>query len=140
MYPIIQNPFYNGTAPHGYSVLNDWNQDNPLVQQQWHDALAYWMEAYNVTPQIGNKSVTLPAGAYVVIGTKDLADRDEIAADGSYSTVNVYGGEGCIIIDGIYDRADVYDISGSRTDRTDSLAPGIYVVVVDGHTSKVAVR
>ena len=43
----------------------------------------------------------------------------------------------------MYDRADVYDISGSRTDRTDrtdSLAPGIYVVVVDGHTSKVAVR
>lgn len=97
-------------------------------------------KSYNVTPQIGNKSVTLPAGAYVVVGTKDLADRDEIVADGSYSTVNVYDGEGCIIIDGIYDRADVYDISGSRTDRTDSLAPGIYVVVVDGHTSKVAVR
>lgn len=48
MYSVAKNPFYNGTAPHAYSVLNDWNQDNPLVQQQWHDALAYWMTAYKV--------------------------------------------------------------------------------------------
>lgn len=48
MYPIAQNPFYNGSAPHAYSVLNDWNQDNPLVQQQWEDALRYWMTAYKV--------------------------------------------------------------------------------------------
>lgn len=48
MYPISSNPFYNQVAPHQYSVLNDWNQNNPLVQQQWTDALKYWMEAYNV--------------------------------------------------------------------------------------------
>ena len=48
MYPIESNPFYNKNAPHAYSVLNDWNQDNPLVQQQWTDALKYWMEKYNV--------------------------------------------------------------------------------------------
>ncbi len=48
LYPIAENPFYNGTAPHSYSVLNDWNQDNPLVQQQWQDALRYWLTAYNV--------------------------------------------------------------------------------------------
>lgn len=46
MYPMKENPFYNGSAPHAYSVLNDWNQDNTLVQQQWYDALAYWMTAY----------------------------------------------------------------------------------------------
>lgn len=48
MYPIDHNPFYNGSAPHGYSVLNDWNQDNSLVQRQWHDALKYWITEYNV--------------------------------------------------------------------------------------------
>lgn len=48
MYPIASNPFYNRTAPHAWSVLNDWKQDNPLVQQQWDDALRYWMEKYNV--------------------------------------------------------------------------------------------
>lgn len=46
MYNIAENPFYNGTAPHAYSVLNDWNQDYPLVQQQWKDALAFWMKEY----------------------------------------------------------------------------------------------
>lgn len=48
MYNISSNPFYNKTAPHAYSVLNDWNQGNPLVQQQWTDAVKYWMTAYNV--------------------------------------------------------------------------------------------
>jgi len=48
MYDIDNNPFYNKTAPHDYSVLNDWKQDNDLVQQQWTDALVYWLEKYNV--------------------------------------------------------------------------------------------
>ncbi|MCH5326069.1 MAG: hypothetical protein J1E29_02570 [Duncaniella sp.] len=48
LYTQRNNPFYNGSAPHAYSVLNDWNQEFPMVQQQWHDALAYWLTAYNV--------------------------------------------------------------------------------------------
>lgn len=48
MYPAGQNPFFNATAPHDYSVFNDWNQSNPLVQQQFHDAIQYWMRNYNV--------------------------------------------------------------------------------------------
>ena len=48
MYDIADNPFYNGSAPHAYSVLNDWNQDNPLVQQQFKDAVKYWITEYNV--------------------------------------------------------------------------------------------
>lgn len=48
MYPIASNPFYNKNAPHAYSVLNDWNQGNALVQQQWTDCLVHWMKNYNV--------------------------------------------------------------------------------------------
>lgn len=48
MYPIAENPFYNATAPHAYSVLNDWKQEHPLVEQQWKDVLQYWLTAYNV--------------------------------------------------------------------------------------------
>lgn len=48
MYDIAENPFYNGSAPHAYSVLNDWNQDNPLVEKQWADALRYWLTSYKV--------------------------------------------------------------------------------------------
>lgn len=46
MYSPADNPFYNASAPHSYSVLNDWNQDNPLVEQQWIDMLSYWMAEY----------------------------------------------------------------------------------------------
>lgn len=48
MYPISSNPFYNENAPHAYSVLNDWNQDNALVKQQWKDVLQYWLKEFNV--------------------------------------------------------------------------------------------
>jgi len=48
MYDIAANPFYNKTAPHDYSVLNDWNQNHPLVEQQWKDCVKYWATEYNV--------------------------------------------------------------------------------------------
>ncbi|MGM9853070.1 MAG: alpha-amylase family glycosyl hydrolase [Muribaculaceae bacterium] len=48
MYDISNNPFYNASAPHAYSVLNDWKQENTLVQQQWKDVLQFWMKSYNV--------------------------------------------------------------------------------------------
>ena len=46
MYQSGKNPFYNRNAPHAYSVLNDWNQGNPMVQEQWADVLRYWMTEY----------------------------------------------------------------------------------------------
>lgn len=48
------SPFYNygmggeNGAPHAYSVMNDWNQGYPLVQQQWTDVIKYWMTEYNI--------------------------------------------------------------------------------------------
>lgn len=48
MYDIANNPFYNKNAPHDYSVLNDWKQDNPLVEQQWFDCVKYWATEYKV--------------------------------------------------------------------------------------------
>ena len=46
MYPVSSNPYYNRNAPHAYSVLNDWNQGVPMVQEQWADVLRYWMTEY----------------------------------------------------------------------------------------------
>lgn len=46
MYVPAENPFYNVNAPHAYSVLNDWDQGFPMVQQQWKDVLEYWMTEY----------------------------------------------------------------------------------------------
>lgn len=46
MYKGSANPFYNSKAPHAYSVLNDYNQGYPLVEQQWKDMLQFWMKEY----------------------------------------------------------------------------------------------
>lgn len=48
MYPAGENPMYNASAPHAYSVLNDFNQGHPLVRQQWADCVKYWLEEYRV--------------------------------------------------------------------------------------------
>lgn len=48
MYSTGSNPFFNATAPHAYSVLNDWNQGYPLVEQQWKDCLQFWLKEYKV--------------------------------------------------------------------------------------------
>lgn len=48
MYPAGSNPLYNATAPHAYSVLNDFNQGHPLVARQWADCVKYWLMEYNV--------------------------------------------------------------------------------------------
>ena len=48
LYPVEQNPFYNQDAPHAYSVLNDWNQGYPLVEEQWRDMLQFWLKEYKV--------------------------------------------------------------------------------------------
>lgn len=48
MYPKDQNPFFNATAPHAYSVLNDWRQEYPPVEAYWRDVLQYWMKEYGI--------------------------------------------------------------------------------------------
>lgn len=40
--------FFNGSAPHDYSVFYDWNQNYALVHRQWCDMLDYWLTEYNV--------------------------------------------------------------------------------------------
>lgn len=68
MYEPGSNPFYNKTAPHAYSVLNDWNQENPLVEQQWYDCVKYWATEYNVD-------------GYRFDLVKGLGDNDSYTAD-----------------------------------------------------------
>ncbi len=76
LYPVGQNPFYNATAPHAYSVLNDWNQGYPLVQQQFKDVLRYWLEEYHVD-------------GFRFDLVKGLGDNDSYANNGDAAT-NAY--------------------------------------------------
>lgn len=75
MYPDGSSPLYNKVAPHEWSVLNDWNQGKNLVQQQWTDALKYWMEKYNVD-------------GYRFDLVKGLGDNESYAAAGGTDQFN----------------------------------------------------
>lgn len=77
MYPTNSNPFYNARAPHAYSVLNDWNQDNLLVQQQWTDMITYWMTAYKVD-------------GFRFDLVKGLGDNESYGGNASESNTNKY--------------------------------------------------
>lgn len=76
LYPVGKNPFYNADAPHAYSVLNDWNQDNAMLQQHFHDVLRYWVEEYKVD-------------GYRFDLVKGLGDNDSYANNGDAAT-NAY--------------------------------------------------
>ena len=42
------NPFFNESAPHNWSVFNDWKQENPYVQEHFCEVLKYWIKEYKV--------------------------------------------------------------------------------------------
>lgn len=90
-----------------------------------------------VTPTLNGSSVSLPAGAFAVFGLADMSGIEDIADGGN---VKVLGGHGTITVMGEYRTLNVSDMSGRMLNRTTSLAPGIYLVIVDGVTHKVIVR
>lgn len=67
------------------------------------------------------------------------ADIDNIYNDGFAYDVNIYGGEGCVIVEGAYDNLKIYDLQGRSYVNSD-LREGVYIVNVDGNTAKVMVR
>lgn len=73
MYEAGANPMYNATAPHAYSVLNDFNQGHPLVRRQWRDCVKYWIEEYHVD-------------GYRFDLVKGLGDNDSYANNGDGAT------------------------------------------------------
>lgn len=83
--------------------------------------------------------VSLPPHGYALYATRNTVGVDDIVSDGIGSNVNVSGGYGEIFIDGNYDSASVFDLSGVARP-TAGLTPGIYIVVVDGTSFKVSVN
>lgn len=102
LYPSGSNPFYNADAPHAYSVLNDWNQGNKLVQQQFKDVLKYWITEYKVD-------------GYRFDLVKGLGDNDSYANNGDAAT-NAYNASRVARMKKLHDamrevKADAYFIN-----------------------------
>ncbi len=95
--------------------------------------------SYGTTPELNGKEVRLAPGAFVVYASKDVTALDDILNDNA-ATARVHGGTGTITIDGVYETVKVFTIDGVAINRLDSLASGIYIVVVDGVSHKVSVR
>ena len=77
------------------------------------------------------------AHCYVVLGTTDIVGVDGITND--LTTTKVYGGIGEIIIEGEYENVSVYSITGQKYS-TLNVPAGVYIVNVDGVSSKVLVK
>ncbi len=102
---------------------------------------------YSVASQTYNKSasfsasaktVTIPGHSYVVIvNTKVNTGIDDIIT--TQDVAKVYGSNGEIVISGKYNNASVYSITGQSYGLS-NLPAGIYIVNVDGKTTKVAVK
>lgn len=97
------------------------------------------LSSYDVTPALTGNRLTVPAGAFVIFGTSDVSSADDAVSD-MVDNVTVLGGHGTITVLGDYESVSVYNLAGVRIDRTDGLAPGLYIVTVDGQTSKVFVK
>jgi len=109
MYSPGENPFFNAEAPHAYSVLNDWYQDFPMVQEQWRDVIRYWLTEYNVD-------------GFRFDLVKGLGDNDSYA-NNSESATNVYN------------RSRV-DRMKSLKDVIDAVKPGAYFINENLATAK----
>lgn len=93
--------------------------------------------SYGTSPRATASGVVLPAGAYAVYATTNVAAVEDIDTDSSLC--RVYGAEGRVVIEGEYNSAAVYTLAGLSVG-LDNLQPGIYVVIVDGNASKVIVK
>lgn len=88
-------------------------------------------------PALTSSTVTLPGGAYAVYGTTNVTGIDDVEAESPAYAVAVEGND--IVVLGDYTTAEAYTPAGVRVPMT-GVAPGIYVVVVDGRPGKVLVR
>jgi hypothetical protein len=80
--------------------------------------------------------VSLPAHSYAVFATTNVAGVENVMVDNA-AEVGVSNGQ--IVISGDYRHAEVYNLAGVRQ-ADGQLTPGLYIVNVDGHVSKVIVK
>ena len=88
----------------------------------------------------GSVSVDLAANGMAVFATKTVNSIDDVEFDIADRPFEVHGGVGEIIITGSYDAAEAYNLAGVRMVCLSNLEKGVYIVCVDGYTSKIVVK
>ncbi len=92
-----------------------------------------------------NVSVSLPQYSVAVYATANTSGIEEVVTDGEALAPNrVYALNGEIVIEGEYTQAAVYTLSGQsvfsgKQIGTIAVAPGLYIVNVDGNATKILV-
>lgn len=81
---------------------------------------------------------TIAPHCYAVFASKAVSGVEDIVTDGE-PQATVIGGKGEIIVNGEYNNIEVYGVSGQQYN-TLKVPAGIYIVRVDGATSKVIVK
>lgn len=151
--PTVEKIAY--TASRGYMKLVNGEEEihlviNPsatveqelAVELNKGEANAYRIisKSYDTNPtlDVATKKIKIPAGGYAVIGSANLSGIEDVVGDNS-AKCRVYGSVGRIVIEGEYDNAAVYTVSGQLCPSLEVPA-GLYIVNVDGHATKVAVH
>lgn len=101
-----------------------------------------WQTEPNVTYSSGQINANLAPGEFCILATNNVAGTDTPEADRlqSKSQATVAVSCGRIIIIGEYDNARVFTTQGQTIRIDEPVAPGIYLVIVDGQSHKVVVR
>lgn len=85
-------------------------------------------------------SVTVPAHSFVVYATKAVSGVEDVVTDEiGGNDYRVYSSNGEIIIEGEYTNVAVYNMAGVMMPSL-HVAPGLYIVNVDGQATKVLVK
>ena len=128
---LVCNPTPSGTTARNVAVsFGTAENSNYTIASQSHGADASF--------DASKGQVTIAPHNYVVITNSAVAGIESTGND-QKSGIRVYGSDGRIVIDGDYDTAEIYSVSGQRQPSS-AVTSGVYIVRVDGRSYKVMVQ
>lgn len=96
--------------------------------------------SYNTTPTATSKGVELLGGGFAIYGKSLQSGIDDIIMPESGKRPEVDVTDGIIIPRGEYTTFTIHSLAGMSMPVGSQLAPGLYIVTVDGSSVKVSVR
>ena len=130
---LVVNPAVTGSA----DVMPYDAKTGSPVNLTGYELLA---ASYNTTPTVSANGVNLPAGTFAVYGKELKSGINDIIATPTETTPAIEVINGIITPVGDFGSFSIHTPAGVSLPTGTTLAPGLYLVTVDGFTSKVIVR